>query len=244
MASTFRAVSDTMQDMNFSTYVVKSRSNSMIGYQLDKKLNVDMAIDRLKKLLLETTGDFVKLEINPRSSGAGDAFKCIKMDVDLSTVPGKIIAGMTVEGSGMSAGHLRAMEKKDAEMMALKEELIQLKFQQKIDKLEEQIAGVKDNDPIGKLTEIIIPVLIQYLPGLLTPKDKKAINGFDTIGGTDGLSTEARAVLMTKEILNIDQNADELMAAIYLIASKNIEAYNAQKPMLINYAKTLDNGKG
>lgn len=242
MASTFKAVSDTMHDMSFATYVVKSRGGSMIGYQLDKKMGVDESIDRLKKLLLEQTGDMAKVEINPKSAGGGDSYKCIKMDVDLSTVPGRAVSGIVHQTQGMSSDYQKLIDKQNAELMKLKEEIIELRYQQKIDKLQEQISGIKDNDPIGKLTEVLVPVLIQYLPGLLTPKDAKTINGVesDTVATNFNLSRKDRAALMASELMKIDGEGDELLAAIYLIASKSINSYNTYKPTLINYAKTLE----
>lgn len=243
MASTFKAVSDTMHDMNLTTYVVKSRGGSMIGYQLDKKMGADEAIERLKKLLLEQTGDIAKVEINPKSAGGGDSYKCIKMDVDLSTVPGRAISGV-VHQPGPSVEYSKLIEKQNAEILALKEKVIELQYQQKIDKLQEQISGIKENDPIGKITEMLVPVLAQYLPTLLAPKDSRAINGIndaaEMVAADFNLSRLERAKLMASELIKIDAEADEILAAIYIIASKSIDAYNGYKPTLINYAKSLE----
>lgn len=245
MASTFKAVSDTMLDMNFPTYVVKSRGGSMIGYQLDKKMNVEESIDRLKKLLLEQTGDIAKVEINPKSggTGGGDSFKCIKMDVDLSTIPGRAVSGVVQHvGQGVSGDMQKLFEKQNAEILALKEKLIALEYQAKIDKLQEQISGIQENDPIGKITEMLVPVLAQYLPSLLAPKDSRAINGLEseTVTTNANLSPRDRAKLLAGELCDIDPDADKIIAAIYIIASKDIDSYNNYKPMLVAFAQKIE----
>jgi len=186
MASTFKAVADTMEDMSITMYRVKGRGNSLIGYNNDSKVSVDVSISRLKKLLQEQQGDFVRVELIPpgkrKEDGTGGDMTVIKMEVDLSSIGNRTINGTEVAAP---VGNYREMiEKQNQQIMDLQKELLKREYDHKIAELEKRIEGNTDADPInqliGAITPAIVPVIPQIIAAFLTrgnASDQNAING-------------------------------------------------------------------
>jgi hypothetical protein len=228
MASTFKAVRETMEDMNISTYNVKSRRGALLGYNHDSKLSVDAAISKIEKLLCETSGDFVTIEINPKMNGkGGDTFKIIKMEVDLNSVRPQTIAGA---GPDISFNrYIDQLKAKDAELMELRTALIKAEHKKEIDDLKTEIAGIKENDTIGKLVESLAPLLIAYIPKLINPgAPPPAINGIANISEREDLLNRWAAS---------DPAYMQLLIAIVMIAESDPANYNQYKPIIISANK-------
>jgi predicted ribosome quality control (RQC) complex YloA/Tae2 family protein len=185
MASTFKAVADTMEDMSITMYRVKGRGNSLIGYNNDPKTSVDVSITRLKKLLQEQQGDFVRVELIPpgkrKEDGTGGDMTVIKMEVDLSSLSGRVVAG--IEGHDKT-NYREMLEKQNQQIMELQKELLKREYDNKIAELEKRIEGTADADPInqliGAITPAIVPVIPQIIAAFLTrgnASEQNVING-------------------------------------------------------------------
>lgn len=222
MASTFKSVTDTMNDMSIVTWSVKTRSGSLLGYQHDPKMDIDLSIARLRKLLEGQQGDFVRVELAPATGQGkgGDLKKIIKMDVDLSTV------NPNVSGIGqiMPSQDFTRLEKMIAELsaqnQALTAKLIESKYENKIKELEQQINGVNDSDPIGRVIDLVIPILAAYVPKMVSPDgNPAAINGVPD---------------PVERLLSADPDGMKVIEAIANLAEKNPGMYNQYKPILLN----------
>ena len=200
MAASFKAVSDTMEDMNIILWKVKGRGNSLIGYNNDLKLSIDASIGRLKKLLLEQKGDFVRVELDPPNKKGSENVKggdttTIKMEVDLSTLQN------TSSINGINTNHSSDYSKLEKMINDLREEnkslqlaAIENKYQGQIEDLKKQINGV-DDDPIGRIVELVIPILSTYLPQMLSPKQPSQINGVPDDDDTNSIIDRIKSVI-------------------------------------------------
>lgn len=167
MAVTFQAVADTMTDMGIPQWTVKSRSGSLIGYERKCK-DVDLSLSRLRKLLEQSQDDFVRVELQPNPSTTekgGDMKGIIKMDVDLASL--KPVSGIPVVHSGGDSKELRELREL---VKKLELEKIELTYKQQITDLHKKIDGIKEEDPIGRLIDVITPVLAAYIPQMMGAK--------------------------------------------------------------------------
>lgn len=221
---TFNAVKETMRDMNASTYNIKGPRGALIGYNHDSKVNVEEAINKIEKLLNEISGTVVTIELNPRNGKGGDNFKIIKLEVDLNTIR----KGGAVSGAGDDITFNKyhdELKKKDAELLELKTALIRAEHKKEIEDLKKEIAGIRDNDTVGKLLETLTPVLVAYLPKMLNPgAPAPMINGIVNISERE-------------DLLNRWANADadylNLLGVIVRIAEQSPANYQQYKPILI-----------
>ena len=221
MASTFKSVTDTMSDMNIVTWSVKSRSGALLGYQHDLKMDIDMSIARLRKLLEGQQGDFVRVELQPPAGGkGGDLKKVIKMDVDLSTVNPQI-TGINQVAPSHDFNRLEKMiNELSAQNQALTAKLIESKYENKIKELETQINGVNQDDPIGRVLDLVIPILSAYIPKMVNQEgNPPAINGVPD---------------PVERLLTADPEGMKVIDAIANLAEKNPSMYNQYKPILLN----------
>jgi hypothetical protein len=97
----------------------------------------------------------------------------IKMDVDLSSV--KPVSGIPMIHA--SADN-KELEKLREQVKRLELEKIELTYKQQITDLHKKIDGIKDEDPIGRLLDVITPVLAAYIPQMMGAKvPAPVING-------------------------------------------------------------------
>ena len=220
MTSTFKSVTDTMSDMKISTWSVRSRSGDLIDFQHDK-IDVDMSIARLRKCLEGLQGDYVRVELDPPPGGkGGNLKKVIKKNVDLSTVNPQM-AGI---GQIMPSQDFTRLEKMISELsqqnQALTAKLIESKYENKIKELEQQINGVGNDDPIGRVIDLVIPILSAYIPKMMNQDgNPPAINGVPD---------------PMERLLAVDPEGMKVVEAIANLAEKNPSMYNQYKPILLN----------
>jgi len=229
MASTFKAVQDTMEDLNIVVWKALGRGGSLMGYQNDSKADLDTSVSRLKKLLLEQSGDIVRVELHPverKSAKGGDMMKIIKMDVDLNSIRGAV-AGVPVTGDTKD---LQTMIKQLTDQnMKLQAELIETRYTNKIAELEKKIEGINDGDPMNKLLEGLLPVLAAYLPSLMkapaAPAQGSAINGMP-------LQSESN---LMEQWRSVDPEASMVLSAVVNLATNHTAIYQSAKPSLMQY---------
>lgn len=209
-----------MSDMKISTWSVRSRSGELIDFQHDK-IDVDMSIARLRKCLEGLQGDYVRVELDPPPGGkGGNLKKVIKKNVDLSTVNPQ----MSGIGQPMPTHDFTRLEKMISELsaqnQALTAKLIESKYENKIKELEQQINGVNDSDPIGRVIDLVIPILAAYVPKMVSPDgNPPAINGVPD---------------PVERLLAADPDGMKVIEAIANLAEKNPGMYNQYKPILLN----------
>ncbi len=228
MASTFKAVINTMNDLSLCTWVVKGKSGNLLAYQYDK-LDIDVSIDRLKNVLLEQRGDFIRVEIGNQKSASkgGDNYKVIKMDVDLSTLnPG---AASPVNFSIAESSDFKALQKmvadQNAVIMKLSNDLIESRYKNEIEALKQQIAGIQEQDSIGKMADTLLPLIAAYIPNLL-PAPQKNINGI--------APEESETFAEYLYFLKLDPEAPKVIEAISRIAETAPATYASYKKMLLS----------
>jgi hypothetical protein len=234
MATTFKAVTDTMQDLNITVWQVKSRTgNNLLGYQLDEKLDIGSSIDRLKKLLTEITSDSVKVTLIPNltKGKGGNTLNQLNFEVDLNSLrPAPAVTGI----AAMPANYNQVLQDMNDRYNKLAQELVETRYQQQINQLQQKIEGLenaKPATPIDRFLELVIPIalnspkVIGWLNGLIPdqqPVDRKDINGIDD---------ESTAL---DRLAAIDPDYISFIEAVATAAEKNPDQYFMYKKMLCN----------
>lgn len=222
MASTFKAVTDTMEDLQITCWKAYSRGGSLLGYYSEKSGGVESSINRLRKLLEQQIGEFVKVELLPttKAKQGGDFTKVIKMEVDLNSLRGTptVVSG---HAPSEDIAQLRKMLTEATNtIMRLNTDLIEQKYTNKIAELEKTIEGVGNEDPINRLLELVIPI---FATSLTSPK--AAPNDINGLPGDDLLA----------RLIKVDADGYRVLVAIVDIAENHTDVYKTFKPMILNY---------
>lgn len=220
---TFPALKAMMQDLKVPSWNVKGKNSSLIGYEDDNSISMDISVARLEKLLNGITGDYVRVELHPGSktkTGGGkltDYTKVVKVDVDLSTMPGRsAVTGLGAVHS-VNSGKVDQLQER---ILQLEKEVIEHKYLNQIAELRKEIAGVKDQDPMNKLLETLLPSII----GALSPGQTKPM----ALAGTPD-------DIMNK-FISLDPQGGAVVGALVWLIENNVEKYNMYKPILLDMA--------
>ena len=222
MASTFKAVTDTMEDLQITSWKAFSRGGSLLGYYSEKSGGVESSINRLRKLLEQQLGEFVKVELLPttKAKQGGDFTKVIKMEVDLNSLR----STPTVVSGHVPSEDIAQLRKMLTEatntIMRLNTDLIEQKYTNRIAELEKTIEGVGSEDPINRLLELVIPI---FATSLTSPKT--APNDINGLPGDDLLA----------RLIKVDPDGYRVLVAIVEIAENHTEVYKTFKPTILNY---------
>ena len=222
MASTFKAVTDTMEDLQITCWKAYSRGGSLLGYYSEKSGGVESSINRLRKLLEQQLGEFVKVELLPttKAKQGGDFTKVIKMEVELNSLRSTptVVSGHV---PNEDIAQLRKMLTEATNtIMRLNTDLIEQKYTNKIAELEKTIEGVGNDDPINRLLELVIPI---FATSLTSPK--AAPNDINGLPGDDLLA----------RLIKVDKDGYRVLVAIVDIAENHTDVYKTFKPMILNY---------
>lgn len=222
MASTFKAVTDTMEDLQITSWKAYSRGGSLLGYYNEKSVGVEGSINRLRKLLEQQLGDFVKVELLPttKAKQGGDFSKVIKMEVDLNSLRSTPTAVSGHVPSEDIAQLRKMLTEATNTIMRLNTDLIEQKYTNRIAELEKTIEGVGSEDPINRLLELVIPI---FATSLTSPKT--APNDINGLPGDDLLA----------RLIKVDPDGYRVLVAIVEIAEKHTEIYKTFKPTILNY---------
>lgn len=222
MASTFKAVTDTMEDLQITCWKAYSRGGSLLGYYSEKSGGVESSINRLRKLLEQQLGEFVKVELLPttKSKQGGDFTKVIKMEVDLNSLRSTPTAVSGHVPSEDIAELRKMLTEATNTIMRLNTDLIEQKYTNRIAELEKTIEGVGSEDPINRLLELVIPI---FATSLTSPKT--APNDINGLPGDDLLA----------RLIKVDPDGYRVLVAIVEIAEKHTEVYKTFKPTILNY---------
>ena len=184
MAATIKALENTMYDYGFTCWKVKSRGGNLLGYFQDKKTDIDASFTRLKKLLSELTDDIVRVELTEKPASekeAGGTLNTIKMEVDLTTLRAPGVGAVSSGNSEQITRLMALVEKGQAETKALEKKLTEAIFENQIKSLRQEIAGLKDSNPMDKLIEAITPALSQWLPSTIVTAPPAALAGVEPV---------------------------------------------------------------
>ena len=239
MATTFKAVTDTMVDLNLPVWQVKSRTGgTLLGYQLNEKMDVDSSIERLKKLLTEITADTVKVVLIPSltKGKGGNTMNQINMEVDLSSLRP---AAVSVGNLPANSKYEQLIQELNDRNNKLAQQLIETKYQQQIEQLNKKIEGLetaKPTDPINRLLELVIPIALQnpaisgWIGGLLggaaPTTERKDINGIE--------EEEASPI---DRLAKIDPDYLSFIDAVATAAENDVKQYFMYKEMLVRNGK-------
>jgi hypothetical protein len=226
MASTFKAVTDTMEDLQITCWKAYSRGGSLLGYYSEKSGGVESSINRLRKLLEQQLGEFVKVELLPttKAKQGGDFTKVIKMEVDLNSLRGTptVVSGHTPSEDIVQ---LRKMLTEATNtIMRLNTDLIEQKYTNKIAELEKRIEGGTELSVTDKMLAEVIPLIPGGIAALITyfNKPRQEING---LPGDDLLA----------RLIKVDADGYRVLVAIVDIAENHTDVYKTFKPMILNY---------
>lgn len=244
MATTFKAVTDTMQDLNITVWQVKSRTgNNLLGYQLDEKLDIGSSIDRLKKLLTEITSDSVKVTLIPNltKGKGGNTLNQLNFEVDLTSLrPAAAVTGI----AAMPANYNQVIQDMNDRYNKLAQELVETRYQQQINQLQAKIEGLENAQPattIDRFLELVIPIGSAALQSFLnsprviawlnayTPDQQQPVNRKDI----NGIEEEEESTALDR-LAAVDPDYNTFLEAVATAAEKNPDQYFMYKKMLCN----------
>lgn len=194
---------------------------SVIGEQKSEDVDLDASIRRLEDTLNELTGRYVLLELRSRSAkerGSGGDLKSGIFDlrVKLEGVSG--IGNTSASGQNFNTSLFDRIS-------ALEKQLIEERYQNKMERLQDQINELKDGNPM--LTQVI-----GTLGNMFSNQGKtvEAAPVAPVLGSTDKKPNRLKAAII--RLAKIDNDPVGTLEALAAFAEKNPDQYNGYLSML------------
>lgn len=226
MASTFKAVTDTMEDLQITSWKAFDKKRNLLSYYNAKNGDVESSINRLFKLLEQQLGDFVQVELIPttKAKQGGDFSKVIKMEIDLNSLRSIPIVVSGHVPSEDIAQLRKLLTEATNTIMQLNTDLIEQKYAAKFAEMERRIEGQTELSITDKMLTEVIPLIPGGIAALIAyfNKPRQEING---LPGDDLLA----------RLIKVDPDGYRVLVAIVEIAENHTEVYKTFKPTILNY---------
>lgn len=154
--------------------------------------------------------------VNKKNRKAAEALKVRQYTVVAGGTDNKSLPVQAVSGFDN-----KEIERMRAENEALKLQIVENKYQQKLNDLEKKIEGLEneDNDPIGRLESIILPIVTNMFSTSVTPAP--TINGIENND-------------LLEQWEEVDPEAVKVLEKIVTLAVNKPDLYKTYKPILLN----------
>lgn len=192
---------------------------SLLAEQDDDGKDVSASAALLKDKLNSIGAGYLTVNIsgvNKKNRKAGEALKVRTYTVLAGSTDNKVSA---VPVAGFDT---KELDKIRAENEALKLQLVENKYQQKLNELEKKIEGLENGEeenPIGRLESIILPIITNMFSTSVTPAP--TINGIEENTLLD-------------QWLEVDPEAIKVLEKIVTLAVHKPEMYKTYKPILLS----------
>jgi len=191
---------------------------SLLAEQDDEGKDVSASAELLKNKLKSIGAGYLTVNIsgvNKKNRKAGETLKVRTYTVVAGSTD-KTVTPVAINGYDT-----KELDKMRAENEALKLQLVENKYQQKLNDLEKKIEGLEngDDDPIGRLETIFLPIITNMFSTSVTPAP--AINGVED----NDLLEQWQAA---------DPEALKVLDKIVMLAVTKPDLYKTYKPILLS----------
>jgi len=191
---------------------------SLLAEQDDDGKDVSASAAMLKDKLNSIGAGYLTVNIsgvNKKNRKAGEALKVRTYTVLAGSTDNKVSA-LPVAGFDT-----KELEKMRAENEALKLQIVENKYQQKLNELEKKIEGLENEEenPIGRLESIILPIITNMFSTSVTPAP--VINGVEE-------------TTLLDQWQSVDPEAIKVLEKIVSLAVNKPDMYKTYKPILLS----------
>jgi hypothetical protein len=191
---------------------------SLLAEQDDDGKDVSASAALLKDKLKSIGAGYLTVNIsgvNKKNRKAGEALKVRTYTVLAGSTDNKVSA-LPVAGFDT-----KELEKMRAENEALKLQIVENKYQQKLNELEKKIEGLENEEenPIGRLESIILPIITNMFSTSVTPAP--IINGIEE-------------TTLLDQWQSVDPEAIKVLEKIVSLAVNKPDMYKTYKPILLS----------
>jgi len=191
---------------------------SLLAEQDDDGKDVSASAALLKDKLNSIGAGYLTVNIsgvNKKNRKAGEALKVRTYTVLAGATDNKVSA-LPVAGFDT-----KELEKMRAENEALKLQIVENKYQQKLNELEKKIEGLENEEenPIGRLESIILPIITNMFSTSVTPAP--VINGVEE-------------TTLIDQWQSVDPEAIKVLEKIVSLAVNKPDMYKTYKPILLS----------
>jgi hypothetical protein len=191
---------------------------SLLAEQDDDGKDVSASAALLKDKLKSIGAGYLTVNIsgvNKKNRKAGEALKVRTYTVLAGSTDNKVSA-LPVAGFDT-----KELEKMRAENEALKLQIVENKYQQKLNELEKKIEGLENEEenPIGRLESIILPIITNMFSTSVTPAP--VINGVEE-------------TTLLDQWQSVDPEAIKVLEKIVSLAVNKPDMYKTYKPILLS----------
>lgn len=191
---------------------------SLLAEQDDDGKDVSASAALLKDKLNSIGAGYLTVNIsgvNKKNRKAGEALKVRTYTVLAGSIDNKVSA-LPVAGFDT-----KELEKMRAENEALKLQIVENKYQQKLNELEKKIEGLENEEenPIGRLESIILPIITNMFSTSVTPAP--VINGVEE-------------TTLLDQWQSVDPEAIKVLEKIVSLAVNKPDMYKTYKPILLS----------
>jgi hypothetical protein len=191
---------------------------SLLAEQDDDSKDVSASAALLKDKLKSIGAGYLTVNIsgvNKKNRKAGEALKVRNYTV-VAGSNDKAVTPVTINGYDS-----KELDKIRAENEALKLQLVENKYQQKLNDLEKKIEGLENDeeDPIGRLETIFLPIITNMFSTSVTPAP--------TINGVEDAD-------LLEQWQQADPEALQVLEKIVTLAITKPDTYKTYKPLLLS----------
>ena len=196
---------------------------SLVAEQDDEDKDVTSSAALLRDKLKSIGAGYLTVNLSGVSKKNRKAAETMKVRTYTVVAGSRDSKQMIAPVSGIDTKELDRMR---AENEALKLQIVESKYQAKLDDLNKKIEGLQNDEdnPIGRLETILIPIITEIFTGSMA---KSSTSVGPVINGI----TETNLI---DQWLAVDPNATEVLEKIVSLAVNNPSMYKQYKPILLS----------
>jgi len=220
-ATPLEYIIDEMNEHSLNCWNIKD-GNSMVGEQDDEGMDIHTSIHKLKSKLSGLGAGYYTLNLSKVNKGkrkGADANNGRKYTV--LTGSSKEVQNMVLPVAGIPNKELEALREANEK---LKLQLLENKYEQKLNELTKKIEGLEseDDNPIGRLETILIPIITEiFTSGKTSQAIAPTING-------------VQEETLIDQWISVDPDAPEVLKKIVTLAITKPDVYKTYKPILLS----------
>jgi len=222
-ATPLEYIIDEMQEHSLNCWNIKE-GTAMAGEQDDEGMDIHTSIHKLKSKLSGLGAGYYTLNLSRVNKGkrkGAEANNSRKYTV---------LAGSSKEVQNVVSPVLGIPNKELDELREqnekLKLQLIEHKYEQKLNELTKKIEGLEsdDDNPIGRLETILIPIITEIFTSTVGRNSNSIAPVINGVVETD----------LMDRWLEVDSEATEVLEKIVSLAVNNPKVYKSYKPILLS----------
>jgi hypothetical protein len=209
-----------MHEANLNCWNIKD-GKALVGEQDDDSKDVTTSASMLKNKLENLGSGYITVNLSGVCKKNRKAGETLKIRTYTVIIGGATKAPVAVSGiDSRELAELRESNKK------LEMQLIESRYQQKLDDLNKKIEGLQsdEDNPIGRLETILIPIITEIFTGSMARSSTSVgpvINGIEENNLID-------------KWLEVDSEAIKVLEKIVSLAVNNPSMYKQYKPILLS----------